>query len=159
MIIDTQRKVIAIQLRRLIVMICYIIILLIILFFLDEKKKHLGMNLYQLGFGLTGLYIVYLIIEGFCEFKYIYFNDEAEKILLRYFSLGYLNRKKESIEIPKNDFVNYTIRNSFFGLKKKIVLIRSVKTKEAKYPPVSLTILTKNQIEKVKSALDRYRKS
>ncbi len=157
MTIDTQQKVIAIQLRRFLTMIFFILVFLVVMFFLDDDEKYLGMKKKYLLITLTGLYLVSLIIELFIGYKYIFFNDDTNKIILRYFSLGYINRQKQSIEIPKGELSGYEIENSFFGMKKKIVLIRTVKTKEARYPAVSLTILSKKQIDQLVTTLDRYR--
>lgn len=157
MTIDTQKRVIAIQLRRLAIMIFYIIVFLIIMLFLVYQTVYFGLKGYQWAILWTSLYLLELVVEGLLELKYIFFNDDTDRIILRYFSLGYFNRKKQSIEIPKSDFVGYTIKKSFFGLKKKIKLVRNVKTKEAGYPTVSLTILSAKQIKQLQSTLDMYR--
>jgi hypothetical protein len=158
MTIDTQKKVIAIQLRRLLVMVFFILIFLIIIFFVNYKAVYLGLNRYQWGMVWTVFYLLSIIIESLFELKYIFFNDDTEKIVLRYFSLGYFNRKKQTIEIPKEEFAGYEIKNSFFGLKKKIILTRTFKSKDAKYPSVPLTILSKDQMDKMQASLDQYKK-
>jgi hypothetical protein len=156
MTIDTQKKVIAIQLRRMIVMVVFILVILYIFIFLDSDGVYFGLSQKKLGIFWTCLYLIYIFTELFLDYKYIFFNDETNRIVLRYFSLGYFNRQKNSIEIPKEEFKNYELTKSLFGLKYKIVLIREFKSKEARYPAVSLSILNKKQLDLLDSALNRY---
>jgi hypothetical protein len=157
MTIDTQRTVIKIQLRRLIAIIVYALIFVIIIVFGSRQSDFLGMNQYQEALILTAVFALAFIAEALMEFNYIFFSDDDDRIVLRYFSLSFLNKKKNSIEIPKNRFSGYILSETLFGYKKKITLRQQIKDIDAKYPAVSITALNKDQTEKLLKALDRYK--
>ncbi|MBN1118650.1 MAG: hypothetical protein JXA77_15675 [Bacteroidales bacterium] len=155
MIIDTQKKVISTQLRRMITILVYAAIVIIVLVWGKPSELYFGLSKYNWALIITGLYVIYLTIEGLMEYNYIFLSVRKEFIILRYFSLGFFNRKKNSIEIPVKEFSNYEIENGLFG-KKKVVLYRSYKDKEAKYPPVSLSLLSQKEITTLKKILNNY---
>lgn len=118
----------------------------------------LGLNKYNWAIVVLALFVAYNIVESMFQLWYIYFNDEKDKIVLRYFSLGYFNRMKRSIEIPKNELLSYQVYEYYYGYKKTIVLHQVRGGKEAKYPPVSLSILKKEELKQLFGALDSYKK-
>ena len=88
---------------------------------------------------IVGLYILTIIFNVIRDFNYIYFSDDSEKIVFRYFSLSIFTQKKSSIEIPKSSFAGYKIERSLIGLIEKIVLLQQLERKIARYPSVSIT--------------------
>lgn len=158
MILDTQKKVFISHLRRLITLLVFAALVLVVILVGKLPYTYLGLNKYQWAIVMCAIYILMIIIEGILELNYIYFSDAKNVITLRYFSLGYFSSKKKSIEIPKSEFVTYEIRTTFRGAKTKIILHRSVKDKDAKYPPVSLSLLSKKEIQQITSVLDYYKK-
>ncbi len=155
MIIDLKRKVIKIQLRRFITLIVFIVLVLLVLLMLDYNQKYFGLSRYQLAIIFAAIYVAFVIYQAILELNYIYFSDQGDRIILRYFSMSFYNDKKQSIEIPKEAFCGYEIRTSLGGLKKKLILYERVNNKDAKYPPVSISALSKNQILNLIAALDR----
>lgn len=153
MIIDTQKRVISIQLRRMITLVAVLIWVLVTIFF---GKTFLGLDRYHWGLVIGVVYFVIAIGERFLEYTYILYSDETDKIILRYFSLSFISKNKKSIEIPKSEFTSYTLKDSLWGFKKKLILLRYFKNKEAKYPAVSLTILKKKELEHLKLSLDKF---
>jgi hypothetical protein len=158
MILDIQKKVFSSHLRRMITFLAFAVIVLVIILVGKLPYTYLGFNKYQWAIVVCGVYILLVIYEGFKKLNYIYFSDEKNVITLRYFSLGYFSSKKNAIEIPKNEFLTYEIRTYFAGGKTNLILHRSVKNKDAKYPPVSLSLLNKKEIQQLTSVLDLYKK-
>lgn len=156
MLIDIHKKVIAKQLRRMIVILVYAISVLLIILMGKPEKFIFGLNNHHWAIVLTIIFALFLVIESLFNYNYIYFSDQKEKIVLRYFSLGYFNRRKNSIEIPISEFVNYEVVSTFFGIQPKIILYRKVKDTEAKYPAVCLSLLSKSEIQKLKNCLNTY---
>lgn len=158
MIIDIQRTVIKTQLRRFLTLIGCMVLVVAIMIIGGIRNELLGINTYKWALIIGGVYVVSLILEAFLELNYIYFSDEDDQIILRYFSMSMFNRQKNSIEIPKDVFRGYAIKKSIFGLKKKIILFQRLKVSDVKYPAVSITGLNANELQLLVKTLDRYKK-
>lgn len=158
MTIDTRKKVITFQLRRMISLLVFAISVILVLLVGKMPNTFLGLNKYGWSIVILVVFVLSIVIEGLLQYHYIYFSDEKEKIVLRYFSLGYMNRVKKSIELPKNELQKYEITESLYGFKKKIVLHRVKNTTEAKYPSVCLSILNKKELAMLTKTLDSYKK-
>jgi hypothetical protein len=156
MTLDTKRNVIKNQLRRLITIVVYAFFLTIIILVGNRNYDFLGIGKYQLAIILTVIFTVLFILEALLELNYIYFSDDDDRIVFRYFSMSFLNKKKNSIEIPKDRFRGYILMKSLMGYKKKIILKQQIKDIEAKYPAVSISALNKDQTARLIKALDRY---
>ena len=154
MIIDSKKRVITIQLRRLLSLIGILAVIIGIILLCKLPNTVLGLNKYHWAIVVAILYSISVIVDMLFEFTYIYYHDESDKIVFRFFSLAYFNRKKQSIEIPKSEFVSFILEESLFGYKKKIVLRRFYKNVEAKYPSIPLSILTKEQYAQLLMSLD-----
>jgi len=157
MIIDIQRTVIKTQLRRFLTLIAFMAVAATIILIGSLGDNFLGISKYRWALIVMGIYVLSLIVEAFFELNYIYFSDEDDKIILRYFSMSMFNRQKNSIEIPKKVFSGYEIRKSIFGLKKKIVLLQRLKDRDVKYPAVSLTGLNADELQLLTKILDRHK--
>ena len=85
---------------------------------------------------------------------YIYYSDKGNKITLRYFPVKPFNQKKHSIEIPKSKFVKFEIvKGSTYN---SLVLYQNFKKGVGKYPPISLSALSKENLKAVKSSLNQH---
>jgi len=157
MIIDIQRTVIKTQLRRFLTLIAFMAVAATIILIGSLGDNFLGISKYRWALIVMGIYVLSLIVEAFFELNYIYFSDEDDKIILRYFSMSMFNRQKNSIEIPKKVFSGYEIKKSIFGLKKKIVLLQRLKDRDVKYPAVSLTGLNADELQLLTKILDRHK--
>jgi hypothetical protein len=155
MIIDLHRTVIKTYMRRFITLIVFTIIILVIILGGSLRTNYLGLTKYQWAVIVSGLYLTVAIIESMLDFNYIYFDDNEDKIIFRYFSMSFYNKKKNSIEIPNKDFRGYTLVKKFLGLKEFIILSQDYKGKEAKYPPVNITALSSKQRKELITALEK----
>lgn len=155
MIIDLKRTVIKVQLRRFITLIVFVIFILIVMLTLDLKQSYFGLSKYQWSIVIAAIYVVSVIYQALLELNYIYFNDQGDRIILRYFSMSFYNNKKQTIEIPRESFSGYEIKTSLAGLKQKLILYQRFKNKNAKYPAVSISALNKIQKKNLFAALER----
>jgi len=126
---------------------------------LSLRKQYLGMTKYHLAAFFAAIYLAIAIFEFILEPFYIFFSDEGENLIIRYFSTGYFNKKKQVIQIPKKSFTGYDIETSVFGLKKKLVLKQRFKSGEAKYHAISISLMNKNQQEMLVTSLDKFKVS
>lgn len=105
---------------------------------------------------LVFIWFVLTFMPMFLNYQYILFSDEGEKIIFRYFSTGLISGKKNSVEIDKRTFSGYKIESHFFGLIQSITLFQRFKEGVAKYPPVYISALTKEEKAKLIKTLKSY---
>lgn len=107
---------------------------------------------------IIGFWLVITSLLNMRKACYIYFEDAGNNLIFRYYPLKIINRKKNAIEIPKKDFVQFKIEKFFFGKYEKLILYQRFKKGVAKYPPISLSAVNKNDIAKIKTLLSEYLK-
>jgi hypothetical protein len=79
------------------------------------------------------------------NFNYIIFKETDNSIIFRYYPLHPFHDKFKSIEIPKNKLSHIVIKESVFGLKSSLELYQITNQGIAKYPPLSISALKKEQ--------------
>jgi len=157
MIIDIKKTIIRKNLSYFIATIVFLILIVVLLFIPFSKDFIPGIsnNLLAIFIGLA--YVINAFYQSFRNYNYIYFNDESDNMVMRFFSPNLFTNKKNSIEIPKNEFAGYS-RNSFFmGYREKITLYRRTKKGIAKYPAVSITALSVAERQLLLSTLDKLK--
>lgn len=103
---------------------------------------------------LSVIYVLFQIYRYILDLKAINFNDEGGKLTIKYYSLRPFADKHRTIEIPLSSFAKYTIQAKLFGRKKILVIFQKTNGKLAKYPPLSLSAMNKEDIAKLQSRLD-----
>jgi hypothetical protein len=156
MTIDLRRTVIKKKLRSFYTAIIMILLIVVLLFTNIYKEEIFKLDKYILLILIVAAYILIIIFNVIRDFNYIYYSDEGDKIVLRFFSLSIFAQKKSSIEIPKATFKGYKLEKSLLGLKEKITLLQQLKNNIAKYPAVSITSLTSKQKNNLIGSLNRY---
>jgi hypothetical protein len=105
---------------------------------------------------LAAIYLFVAFLPVFLNYQFIYFSDDGEDIVIRYFTSGIFGGRKNSVEISKKSFSGYKIDTSLFGLVRSITLYQQFKEGVAKYPPVYISALTREERTKVLRALNLY---
>jgi hypothetical protein len=105
---------------------------------------------------LVGIYFLIAFTPMFLSYQFVFFSDDGEKIIFRYFTSGIVGGKKNSVEINKNTFSGYKIDSSFFGLIQKIMLFQKFNEGVAKYPPIYISALNKEERLKIITSLNLY---
>ena len=105
---------------------------------------------------LVAVYVFLAILPMILNYQYIWFSDDDERIIFRYFTAGIVGGRKNSVEINKNSFEGYQINKKYFGLSKSLVLFQRIGQKTAQYPPIHITALNKDQTAKLIKALLKY---
>ncbi len=134
-----------------------LMLLLILVGYTDYfKTPVLGVDktwyLVVIGIFYIGLSMVNFLVKP----NFVFFSDNGDKIVLRYYPMRIFNQKKNSIEIPKNSLVSWEIKKFLFGTCEMLFLSGRFKTGIAKYPGVSLSAVNRKDREKIKSALEVY---
>jgi hypothetical protein len=157
MIIDIKRTILRKTLSKFIVLIIMAISLCLLLFipFQNDFIKNVDNSL--LAVFIAAAYIIYMVYESFRNYNYLYFNDESDKLVLRFFTPNFFTSKKNSIEIPKREFAGYTLQSFFMGYREKIILMRRTSKGIASYPSVSLTALNNNEKNNLLLTLEKLK--
>ncbi|HLN72531.1 MAG: hypothetical protein ACM3O8_01830 [Methylococcaceae bacterium] len=100
----------------------------------------------------VGVFVVYVGISQFANLCYVFFSTENSKILIKYYPIiSILKKEYDSIEFPQKALIGFKIEKAlgFSDLQIAIKTKRGV----AEYPSISLSALSKNEIEQITSAL------
>ena len=156
MTIDIKRTVIKKKLRSFFTTILVLLIIVVVLFTNIYKEEMLKVDKVLITVIIGVLYLLTILFNVIREFNYIYYSDDGEKIVFRYFSLSVFTQKKNSIEIPKRLFAGYKLEKSFAGLREKIVLLQKLENRIARYPAVSITALDSQQKKSIINSLNKF---
>jgi len=110
-------------------------------------------------FWTVTLAVIYLLIAFFpmmLNYQYIYYSDDNDRIVLRYFTAGIIGGRKNSVEIDKRLFSGYKTDSKWFGLIQSITLFQNAKGGIAKYPTVYISALTREERSKLIRSLNSY---
>ena len=145
MIIDLKRTILRQNLGKFIALIALIVVICGLLFlpFRNDLIKGIDNSLLAIFFFFA--YVIYAFYESFRNYNYIYFSDESDKIILRYFSPNIFTSKKNSIEIPKSEFAGYELKSFFMRYRETMTLLRRTGKGIARYPAVSITALSTDE--------------
>lgn len=157
MVIDIKKTILRQNISSFIATIVFIILIVVLLFVPFNKDLIRGVSNNLLALFAAMAYVLNALFRGFRNFNYIYFNDESDKIVLRYFSPNLFTTKKNSIEIPKREFAGYHLTGFFMGYRENLVLQRKSPKGTAAYPPVSITALTMQEKHDLLISLEKVK--
>jgi hypothetical protein len=157
MIIDIKRTIIRKNLSNFITLII-LAMAMIGLLFIPVRNIFSGIENGLLAVFTAIAYVIYSVYQTFRNYNYIYFNDESDKIVFRYFSPNIFTSKKSSIEIPKKEFAGFLLDSFFMRYREKISLLRHTGKGLAKYPPVSITALDAHERDMLLHALGEWKR-
>ncbi len=154
MTFDNSKAIISLRLKLFAATV--ILLTFIVLTYVAGMIKYplLGMSDTAWTLILVTLYFMYAFMPLMINYQYIYFSDEGDTIDFRYFVSGITGGRKNSIKIKKEEFTGYRTDKRFFGIIISITLYQKINNKAAKYPPVYITALTREEREKLFRALD-----
>jgi hypothetical protein len=104
----------------------------------------------------VAVYFAYAFMPMYLNYQYVYFSDEGEKIIFRYFTTGIVSGRKNSIEIDKQTFAGYKKNSRLFGLVRSLILYQNYREGVAKYPEIHTSALSREDEEKIIRTLNRY---
>ncbi len=105
---------------------------------------------------LVAIWLIIAFLPMILNYQFVFFSDEGEKLVFRYFIAGIVSGKKNSVEINKRTFAGYKTESRFFGLIKSVILFQQMGQGVAKYPPVYISALTREQRSKLFMLLNKY---
>lgn len=154
--IDNQKNIYKIWLRKMIFTILFTgsIVLVMFLKFFDQPES--PVTKYHVIIAIAAVFIIISVIGVLRNPYYFYFDDTNDVLVFRYYPVGIFNSKKNSVQIPKQQFVKFEITKYFFGMEEKLILYQNYRNKVAKYPPISLSAVDRADKEKLKNTLQRH---
>lgn len=105
---------------------------------------------------LVAVYLVVVFLPMLRNFQFVFYSDEGGNIVFKYFLAGIVGGKKNSVSITKKSFAGYKTESKYFGLSESIILFQKMGQGVAKYPPVYISALTKDQRKKLFESLNKY---
>lgn len=156
MIINNEKKIISIKLRKLF----YAIVTgtIITLFFTLEVFRNgvFGLPNKWAAIIILLLYIGYYYYHWFINPYYIYFSDEGETITFKFYATRTAGSKKMIAEISKTAFHHYEIKKETINQKVKLTLFQATNKGIFKYPPIYLSALSQQEKENLLYSLNKY---
>jgi len=107
-------------------------------------------------FILLAIFLLIIFLPMLLNYQYVSFSDEGENIIFRYFSMGIIPGNKNSVEINKRTFSGFTLEKKFFGLSQRITMYQRLKEGVAKYPPIYITALKREEKARVLNSLNSF---
>ena len=154
--LDNQRNTYRVWLSRLVMSVVFALIILAIVFlpWFDESKFWL--TKYHVAIFISAIYIIVNWINFMKRPYYVSYNDQGEMLVVRYYPVSMFTSKKNSIEIPKKQFVKYELKPFFLKSQHYLILHQNFREKVVPYPRISLSAMDKQDSEKMLKSLDKY---
>ena len=156
--IDNQRNIYRIWIRKLITTILFVMSIIAIVFLNILNEPDSTLTKYHLVIAIAIVYIIVSLIGVFRNPYYFHFHDTTDMLVIRFYPVSLFNYKKNSIEIPIQNFVKFDIEKFFFGMDEKLIVYQNYRKKVAKYAPISLSAVNKDDRDRLKIVLTRYAK-
>jgi len=131
-----------------------VILVLIFVSWFDDLDS--GITKYHMIILISSVYLLINLVNYLKRPYFVSYNDQGEMIVVRYYPISMFTSRKNSIEIPKKQFVKYELQPFLFRTQHKLVLIQNFRGKEAKYAPISLSALEKEDRRKLIQSLEKY---
>ena len=155
MIINNEKAAIRIKLMKLFYIAVFFALVIIVLT-TKQLQDYTGIDTPFLLIIVALIYVLFSIYRYKLELNYFYFNDETDKLIIRYYSLRSLTDKKQSIVIPKDKLYYARITSYRLSRKQTVTLYQQMGKQAAKYAPISITLLNKKEREDLITSLKKY---
>jgi len=156
MTLNNSRSVINLKITRRISIILLLAFLLLTYVARIIKYPVLGMSQLFWTILIVACFAVIVFLPVILNFQYVYYSDEGDRIVFRYYTTGFIAGKKNSIEINKRTFSGFTFDKKLFGLIQSVTLYQQIRKNVAKYPPVHISGLKRVERAKIIKSLSSF---
>ena len=156
MTIDNSKTIIGLRIKGFTATILFLVFIILTFFEKIIKFPVAGIQESTATIALASLYCIIVFMPLILRKMFIYYSDDGENIVVRYFFAGMIAGKKNSIIISKQTFAGYKIYKGFLGLFPTIEISQRVRNGIAKYPPISISSLNRKEKEKIFNSLNSY---
>lgn len=155
--LDNKRNTYRIWLSRLIMTTIFALVVVLLIFIPWFDNPESGFTKYHLIILVSGIYLVINLVNYLKRPYFVSYSDRGEMLVVRYYPISMFTSRKNSIEIPKKQFVKYELKPFFLGTQHWLILIQNFRGKEARYPKISLSALDRKEREHMLQSLDKYK--
>lgn len=156
MTFDNSKTIINVRIKLFIATVLFLVYIALTYAAKLIKFPLLGMSDTAWTLILVAIYLIIAFLPMFLNYQFVFFSDEGERLVLRYFTAGIVGGRKNSVEINKRTFAGYKTESKYFGLVKSVVLFQQMGQGVAKYPPVYISALSKEQRSKLFRSLNAH---
>jgi hypothetical protein len=156
MIINNSKSVINLKIIRRTSIIIYLTFLVLAFAAMIIKFPLLGMSRAAWTIFVTACFLMIIFVPVLLNYQYIFFSDEGNTIIFRYYETGFIAGKKNSVEIGKKTFSGFTLDKKLFGVIQCITLYQRLKEGVAKYPPIYISALNRQDKARILESLNSY---
>ena len=140
--------------RAGIIKLIYMLVPLVVVFMAASAYMYYdAKDLRYMVFAFVGLLFFFLVMS-IIKYSYIIFYAGPDKITIRFKALSPFNTPSNSVQIKTDEFKDYKIKTSIFGIKKTLYLFQQTPSGLAKYPGIGLSALNNDEIDKLKKAFE-----
>lgn len=154
--IDNQRNTYRIWLSRLVMTIVFTLIILIIVFLPWFDETEFWLSKYHVAIFISVIYILINWINYLKRPNFVAYSDQGEMLVVRYYPVSMFTSRKNSIEIPKKQFVKYVLKPFFLKSQVYLILYQNFRGKVVPYPKISLSAMDKEDRDKMLQSLSKY---
>ena len=154
--IDNQKNTYRIWLSRLVMTVVFSLIILAIVFLPWFDETEFWLSKYHVAIFISAIYIIVNWINFLKRPYFVSYNDQGEKIVVRFYPVSMFTNRKNSIEIPKQHFVKYQLKPFLLKTQHYLILHQNFRGKLVAYPRISLSAMEKKDREKMLASLDKY---
>jgi len=134
----------------------FAMIIVVLLFVPWFDNPDSGFTKYHIIIIVCGIYLIINLINYLKRPYFVSFSDQGETLVIRYYPVSMFTSRKNSIEIPKQQFLKYELKPFLLGTQHYLILHQKFRGKEAKYPLISLSALEKEDRQSLLQSLDKY---
>ena len=153
MTIDNSKTIIGLRINIFIATVLLLAYFVLTYFAGIIKYPLLGMSDTIWTVILISAYLIFAIYPIVLNYQYVFYSDEGDTIVFRYFNAEIVGGKKNTIEIKKSNLSGYKTEKRYFGLMQSITLFQQLREGVAKYPPVYISNLTGKEKSRVLHSL------
>jgi len=148
MVVENTNTAFKIWLRNLISTIVLATCLIVLYMTTLLEEPVVGIGRIHVTIFLSVIYLYLVLFPWILKYQFIYISDEDQKLIIKYYTIGFLPGTRKTIEFPIREFSKFEINRSFFNLRESVVIYRKIKKGIAKYPPIYFSGLNPRQRER-----------
>jgi len=154
--LDNKRNTYRIWISRLVMTTVFALIIVVLIFVPWFENPDFGISKYHIIIMICGIYLIINWINYLKRPYFVSYSDQGEMIVVRYYPVSMFTSRKNSIEIPKQQFVTYELKPFLFKTQHYLILQQNFRGKVAKYPRISLSALDREDRDSMLQSLDKY---
>ena len=132
--IDNQKNIYRIWLRKMAFTIVFTASIIGVMFLKAFDHPESPISKYHVIIAISAVFIIISAIGVLRSPYYFYFDDSKEVLVFRYYPAGIFNSKKNSVQIPKQQFVKYEVVKYLFGMEEKLILYQNYRQQDSQVP-------------------------